>query len=272
MYKIVGILFALLVVGPTQAQEKSELDQILNESEPVEQDTVAEPDSAAAPAETATAVATPSPLPQRDVKVEPGSVSNLANLAPFEDVVVIQRKFLPRSGRFELSPSLGMIINNAFFTNFSLAGKIGYGFTEQYGIEGSVIHLGSNEKQVTSDLRTKRDVVTRTLVNPQLYYGLDFKWSPFYGKFGRMNKGIVPFDLFFVAGGGMTQTNQEESPFTFHVGTGQIFAWTQGIALRWDLGWYFYNLKGGSGRASGNFTDINLSIGASFFFPEVTYR
>lgn len=267
MHKILAILVAVLVATPAFAQPKSELDQILNESEPAETDSVAEPETA-----TSAAAPTPTPTPARDVKVEPGSVSNLANLAPFEDIVVIQRKFLPRSGRFELSPGLGMIINNAFFTNFSLSGKLGYGFTEQYGVEASVIHLGSNEKQVTSDLRTKRDVVTRTLVNPQLFYGLDFKWSPFYGKFSRMNKGIVPFDLFFVAGAGMTQTNQDESPFTFHFGTGQIFAWTQGMAFRWDLGWYLYNLKGGSGKASGNFTDINLSLGVSFFLPEVSYR
>ncbi len=279
MMKLVSLLVSLFIAMNAYAQTSrgsrtntpSELDSLLSDSAPAEADTVSEP-TPENPESVPQVQAPPPPEPTKDVKVEPGKLSNLANLAPHEDIVVLQRKFLPRTGRLELAPSLGMIINNAFFTSFAFNGRIGYAFSEKYSVEAQVAQLGSNERQITSDLRTKRDVITRTLVNPELYYGLDFRWTPLYGKFARLGTGIVPFELFFVGGAGVTKTNQDESPVTIHLGTGQLFAWKKWMAFRWDLGWYMYNLRGGAGRPSGNFTDVQLSFGVSFFVPQAGYR
>ena len=113
------------------------------------------------------------------------------------------------------------------------------------------------------------------------YLGLDAVWTPIYGKMSLFNRRIVPFDMYFSLGAGQTGlTNAKVSSATsFHVGTGQIFAMSKGIGLRWDLSWNFYNAtpQPSTGVTStppgeSQFNNLLLTIGASFFFPEAKYR
>ncbi|HEX4923800.1 MAG TPA: outer membrane beta-barrel domain-containing protein [Bdellovibrionales bacterium] len=199
-------------------------------------------------------------------------LSGLANLAPFSDVAVIQKKFLPKTGRFEFFPGLGMVMNDAFFMNVGLNMRLAYFFSEYIGVEAALHVIGTSEKQVTKDLADKKGVVTRTLVSPQGYYGGAARWTPVYGKMGFLDKTIIPYDLYFLGGLGMTQTNQGTSSFTVHAGTGQTFALKKWMAARWELSWYFYNAKTSTGQGGGNFTNLWATVGLSFFFPEAKYR
>jgi len=205
------------------------------------------------------------PLP--DIK----EVSELSQLTQFEDVAVIQKRFLPKTSRVEIFPNVGFIINDSFFTNTAFSGRVAYYFSESYGLEINGMILGTSERKVTSDLNQVRGVVTRSLVSPQSYYGLDFKWSPVYGKVASLDKSIVPFDMYFNIGGGMMKTNQGTNPTAIHFGTGQAFALSKWSAFRWDISWYWYNTTSATG-ASGSFTNIFAMIGMSFFVPEASYR
>lgn len=201
-------------------------------------------------------------------------VSDLTNLAEFKDVAMIQKRYLPKTGRFEAFGGLQGILNDKFFVSFGGSGRIGYYFTERLGLEALVMVFTTAEKSVTKDLREKRGVLTTNFVSPTSYYGLDFKWTPVYGKMSFANRKITPFDLYFSIGGGMTSTNQGGSEPTVHFGTGQMFAFNKSAALRWDFSWNFYNAKSGVAGAQANATYNNLflTVGASFFFPEATYR
>lgn len=206
--------------------------------------------------------------------VEIKDVSDLVQLAPFSDVAVIQRRYLPKTGRFEFFIGPTAVLNDAFFNNFGLSARAAYYFQERYGIEFVGMMLTTSERQVTTDLREKRGVTTTSLVTPKSYMGLDFKWSPVYGKMTWLNRKITPFDLYFSLGGGMTGTNQGGSEPTLHLGTGQVFALSQSMAVRWDFTWNVYSAKSnvsGSG-GSGNYNNLYITVGASFFFPEATYR
>ncbi|MGE3974899.1 MAG: outer membrane beta-barrel domain-containing protein [Bdellovibrionales bacterium] len=198
-------------------------------------------------------------------------VSGLGTLSEFKDIAVIQKRYLPKTGRFELFPNLGFIINDAFFTNTALSGRAAYYFTESYSVELNAMLIGTRERKVTSDLNNERGIVTRTLVAPQYYYGADFKWTPIYGKMGYFDHKIIPFDFYFSAGYGMTKTNQGTNAGTIHLGTGQTYAMSKWIALRWDVSWYMYSTASSAGTSS-SFTNIYTMLGASFFFPEATYR
>ncbi|MBX9767601.1 MAG: outer membrane beta-barrel domain-containing protein [Bdellovibrionales bacterium] len=194
-------------------------------------------------------------------------LQKLGSLSPFSDVAVIQRKYLPHTGRFEFYPSIGAIANQAFFATFVLSGRLGYHLNESFALEGNFALLTGTERSVTVDLREKRDVVTKTFVNPKSYYGLDLKWTPVYGKMAWLNQSIVPFDMYFVGGAGRLQTNLTENPIAVHLGTGQSFALSKSMAVRWDLSWYIYQTSG-----SGSFNDIHFTTGVSFFFPGAKYR
>lgn len=205
---------------------------------------------------------------EEDIK----DISGLGQLAPFKDVAVIQRRFLPKTKRFEAFTSAGFILNQAFFINYSLGLRLGYNFSETYGLEAATLFLGSTEKQVTTDLREKLRIATRTLVTPKSYYGLDFKWTPIYGKMGLLNRKIVPFDMYYSGGGGVTQSDAGSAP-TLHLGLGQIFALSKGMAVRWDMSWYFYRVNAdSSGSGGGTFSDYHINLGMSFYFPGAKYR
>ena len=204
-------------------------------------------------------------------------IANLGRLENFEDIAVIQKRYLPRTGRFEVFVGPTAVLNDAFFLNFGVNGRLAYYFSERYAIEGVGTYLSINERQVTTDLRDKKGVITNSFVTPQTYAGLDFKWSPVYGKMSWMNRKITPFDLYFSVGGGLTGTNQNTSQATLHLGTGQAFAYTKGIAWRWDFSWAMFNATSNiqsttSQPAPSLYHNLMLTFGMSFFFPEASYR
>ena len=214
--------------------------------------------------------------PTADVK----EMSDLVKLSPFQDVAVIQKRYLPRTGRFEVFGGASGILNDAYFNGLGGGLRFGYYFSERYGIELSYQFLSTSEKTVTEDLRTDRRVQTEAFVSTESFYGADFKWTPVYGKmsFGRYT--IVPFDMYFSGGFGMTSTSQGDSEPTIHLGTGQVFAKSKGMAFRWDVSWNMFSavsrVKTSTGEVAsenrGNYNNLIFTAGVSFFFPEATYR
>lgn len=207
-------------------------------------------------------------------EVEMKGISDLTSLSEFKDIAVIQKRYLPKTGRFEGFIGANGILNDKFFNSIGANVRLAYYFNERWAVEGLGMFFATGERTVTSDLREKRGVVTTNFVSPQSYYGVDVKWTPVYGKMSFSNRKITPFDLYFSAGGGMTNTNQGGSEATVHVGTGQIFALSKSAAFRWDFSWNFYNASSGVAGAKQNslYNNLMITLGASFFFPEATYR
>lgn len=212
---------------------------------------------------------------------EPEKLSDLGRLQSFSEVSVIQRRFLPKTERFQFFIGLSAIANDPWFYGIGAAGRFGYSFTESLALELNFVGLSTSEKDAVKDLRNNNNVRTDSIISAQNYFGLDAVWSPIYGKMSLFNRRIVPFDMYFSAGAGQTGlTNAKaSSAASFHMGTGQIFAMSKGIGLRWDLSWNFYNATpnpapGSTGAAPGEsqFNNLLLSVGASFFFPEANYR
>jgi outer membrane beta-barrel protein len=205
-------------------------------------------------------------------KLPPAELAGLGRLAPFDDIAVISKRYLPKTNRFEFFPNFGLVLNDSFFNDIIMGGRVSYYLTEQYGLEFTAFSVASSNKQVTNDL-ANRAVGTQALASPTSYYGLDFKWVPIYGKFGWLDKSVIPFDLYFVGGGGVTSTNQGTSPATLHLGLGQIFAIQKWLAFRWDISWYAYNTSTNVvNKPSGTYTNVHATIGLSFFFPGAGYR
>ena len=210
-------------------------------------------------------------LPEAEMKANSKvkDISDLGKLAPFKDIAVIQKRFLPKTSRFELFAALGSTLNDAFFVDAALNLRLGYYFQERYGVEFSAMEISASTRKVTDSL-ADRGVTTASLISPKSYYGADFKYTPIYGKMALNNKKLTPFDMYFSVGGGSTTTNNGSSP-TIHLGTGQIFAMSKSYALRWDFSWNFYSATP-QGSTTSTFNNLFVLIGASWFFPEATYR
>lgn len=201
------------------------------------------------------------------------SVSGLEKLVPFNDLAVIQKRFLPRTQRFEFFPNVGLIINDAFFFSSLYGARFAYHFSEKWGVEFTYLGISTSNKDVTKALADE-NVQTDSLLLPKSYIGLDLKWTPIYGKMAVGNKSIVPYDFYFSFGGGSLDTNQKDAAIAVHLGVGQSFAITQGMAFRWDTSFYWYSsdVVTKSGTDSGSFMNLHLTVGMSFFFPEAKYR
>ena len=201
-------------------------------------------------------------------------LSQLSMLAPFEDIAVISRKFLPKRRRFELSGGGLLILNNAFFNNIGFALRGTFYLSEKWGVEAQYYSLYASERRVTEDLESFRRISTRSLVVPKNFMGAAIKWAPIYGKMSLFEKRIIPFDLFFSLGYGSTEI-QEGGAGTLQLGMGQNFAISKSLAFRWDILWNGYSAeiirKGGS-RETLNHSDLYCGIGLSFFVPEAKYR
>lgn len=199
------------------------------------------------------------------------SFSGLGTLAPFTEISIIQKRFLPKTGRFQLFGGGTVLTNNPFFNTMGFVAKAGYFLTESWGLELNYFGLSTSERQTTQELRNIQGVKTENLVYPQSYVGLDLMFVPIYGKMAWFNERIVPFDLYFSAGYGTTNTQAGENAGTLHIATGQIFAISKAYAFRWDFSWNFFNATG-IDRSTNSFNNLFLTVGMSWFFPEASYR
>jgi outer membrane beta-barrel protein len=194
----------------------------------------------------------------------------LGGLAPFKEISVIQKRYMPKTNRFQFFGGLNWVTNNPFFDTYGLTAKLAWFLNESWGIEGNYTNLSTTEAKTTKELKDIQGVATDNLVYPKNYMGVDVMWLPIYGKFSFAKK-IIPFDMYFSAGYGTTGTQSSEKPGTLHVGAGQIFAITKGTAFRWDFSWNSFSAKGIE-ESVNTFNVLYLTVGASFFFPEAKYR
>ena len=200
------------------------------------------------------------------------AVTDLAGLEPLADIAVIQKRYLPKTGRFETFIAGSSVLNDVFFFNYGVQARFAYYFQERYGVEFTAAFLTGSQRDSVKGL-LGRGIQTQSFITPKGYYGLDFKWSPIYGKMTWLNKSIVPFDMYFSLGLGSTSTSQAGTDPTLHMGSGQIFAITKGMAFRWDISLNsFYAKSLVQGGSSTLYNNLLLSLGVSFFFPEATYR
>lgn len=215
---------------------------------------------------------------------KPEKISDLGKLSPFSEISVIQRRFLPKTERFQFNIGLSTVANDPWFFGTGIGGRFGYSFKENLALELSYAFMGTSPKDSVKDLKTENSVNTDSIVTLKSLVGIHGVWSPIYGKLSLFNKRIVPFDMYFAGGIGTAGlTNARSSSTTaFHVGTGQIFAMSKSVGLRWDLSFNFFTATPNptvdpltgltSNPSAGSFNTALLMIGASFFFPEAKYR
>lgn len=288
--KNINAIFLILLLPYLVMAEDQPLDdqEILNvESIYKNQAPVVKP--APAPAvENSVVSENPEQEPEQAIEQKPAvsnqkakNLTDLNQLAPFREVSIIQKKYLPKTERFQLFAAGGTTTNSPWFLNLGLKVNFGYYFTESVGVELSGIFLTNSEREVAKEIRDNNQLQPEKFINTKNYYGVDFVWAPIYGKLTMLNSRIIPFDMYFSAGGGTSSTNSVEGNVpTLHVGMGQIFAISKAMAFRWDYSLTTFQATPipdsslttlGAGEKN-SYNDLILTAGFSFFFPEAKYR
>ena len=202
-------------------------------------------------------------------------LSDLVHLSPFSDVAVIQRRFMPKTGRVSASLLSSFTLSSEFFLNPGLEGHLSYHFLEKHGVELSGYYVLTFNRGVTTDLAKIGANVSELLPIARTFIGVTYKWMPVYGKIAFYNNRILAFDTFFNLGGGMSGVKRRKSPQViwepaFIAGIGQVFAITRDLGLRWDLRWHMTIETQGIGVSVLN--DILFSIGLSYYYPSAGLR
>ncbi len=228
---------------------------------------------------------------QKEKEAQPKEVEDLKELETFSNIAVIQKRYLPKTKRFEFYIAGGTNLNDAFFVGNGLNSRLGFNFSEKWGIEAMYSFIQNDNRDVTNEL-LERGVTTEGSVATDSYYGVDIKWTPIYGKYSYFNEKIIPFDLYFSLGFGMTDPRiaassgganvaTVDSSYTVKFGTGQIFAITKWMAFRWDLSLHMIQATTEVRNRNSNtliseddslYNNLFLNVGLSFFFPEARYR
>ena len=220
---------------------------------------------------------------------------SLNQLVPRSNVVVLQRRYLPRTTRFELSPTVALFLSSEFFINVGVGGSFGFNFLEKHGFEFRGFYALPLKRKVLVDLDSKLDFKSlQSSDRTQGVFGLVYKWFPLYGKMALGDRRIIPFETFLAVGGGLSSVcsgvsdevqadsflgdcsvlNQRREP-TAILGFGQSYSISRNSAFRIDFTYHLYPSKGSENRSSGinNLnSDIILSFALSILFPEKGLR
>lgn len=225
-------------------------------------------------------------FPKKSEKFSYKRVSDLIHLSSFKDIAVIQRRFFPKTHRYEFSVGGTFNGRNTFFNNFGAKILLGYYFSEHFGIAASYYQLTDSTKSVVERIREGQNLALHRFVRPYQYMGVNINWIPIYGKMTLINKSIIPFDMLFSLSLGQTTLMNKKGSVSAGVSVGQIFPFSKSLAFRWDFKWNFYKPKIDSsidlevedqGNSNNNrningYVDLFFSMGVSFFFPGAKYR
>ena len=220
-------------------------------------------------------------LKKQETQEKNTDFSKLGELAQFRNIAIIQKRFLPKTGRFELSPSGVFIMNNSFFYGYGAGANVSYYFKEKFAAEFTYQKYFYGERSIVKDVE-EENLIAQSNARLDQFIGGSIKWTPIYGKIAWLNRKIVPFDLGFSIGGGLAKakylvslngvpSNKEEvkkNTLGFTAGMNQVFALSESLAFRWDLGLLYYNFKKDGGSKVRQI-DIYAGAGLSIFFPGV---
>lgn len=199
------------------------------------------------------------------------TTEDLSRLTDFKQVSVIQKRYLPRTGRFQAYVGPSMTLNDPWFNVMGASLKLGYNFSETWGIEGNYSFMSTDKTMALKELSKENNITTENFVYVKNYYTLGVNWTPLYGKMTWLNEKIVYYDIYFNAAFGGTEIQTGDVQDTLSLSTGQIFSITKAYAFRWDLSWNFFDAKQVD-TSQGTYNNVIISAGFSFFFPEAIYR
>jgi outer membrane beta-barrel protein len=152
---------------------------------------------------------------------------------------VVQNRTYSKAKKFELGVFAGTISTDPFLSVKNFGGHLGYFFNEEFGVDFIYWTNFVSGSSALSALQQQTGLTSDTN-EPKSFYGGEFTYSPIYGKLSLSGKMIIYYDLFLLAGLGITKT-ETGNLFTPEIGLGQQFYLAKKTALRIDYRLTFYH-------------------------------
>jgi outer membrane beta-barrel protein len=247
-------------------------------------------------------------LAQKAAEDEAGDVSEVDKDAagPLrERVRPVSGHLFLMNGRFEVSPTLGLSLRDAFWTKLLFGAAFTYHFTETMGVSvhaGYTLSLVSGSAQIctpavpadpssgvaaqpgscrspTIDELTKQDGSPQNKAYglTTLLASVDFQWAPIYGKISLFSERALSFNMYGLIGPTFVLYGPSGAATVGgNVGLGFRFFVNEWIAVRAELRDVIYYEAGyvppsaPAGTASGSLRNqLLFELGVSMFFPTI---
>ncbi len=205
----------------------------------------------------------------------------------------VSGQLFQKAGRFELTASGNLSLNDAFFTKYFGGLKLGYHFTEStsaavYASGGMAVKTGSATLcSATSGCADATQTDLRQVPGRiHAIVGAEGAWSPVYGKLNVLSEMVGHFDLSILAGpdliaydevlsreqAGILAVNggspSTKTTLGGHVGIGARIFLAQWVALRLEVKDYVYAVQvPNNGPGTDVQNQLFTELGVSFFLP-----
>ncbi|BEV69918.1 hypothetical protein Bb109J_c3338 [Bdellovibrio bacteriovorus] len=204
-------------------------------------------------------------------KPQAAEYTTLNSQSIHSDLAVIQKNYMPKTGRVQLSGGFTLLPSDVFFRTFGLNTKASYHFNETWGLEAFAYVFTSSSRSEVDSLNQEQGLEVKSLLSMQNFYGVNLYFNSIYGKTAWMDSKIIPFEIYQTVGIGKVRTDGGEDATSFQVGLGDLFSLDRSHALRVDLTWAFYSAKNYEGDDQ-NSNSLFLTLSYGLFWPEPDYR
>jgi outer membrane beta-barrel protein len=174
----------------------------------------------------------------------------------------IGKRQFQKSLRHEID-LLGGVYSNETMGIAPIAG-IGYSFhlNEDFAIELDFAYAQFSSV-LTNPLRSYTGLTLLPGHDARIYLG-NLVWHPFYGKFMFFNSIIPHYDLYFIAGTGVTDSRMSKG-LTYSIGAGIKIYCASWVSLRMELRDHIYVQEVLASESLTN--NLSFWIGAGFWIP-----
>lgn len=215
----------------------------------------------------AVAQATGEAAPAAEATAEPAMEVDLGD--DFEEQIhVYQRRPFMRKLRFELAPTFAVAFNETLTHQFAVGANGTFHITDWLFIGGTYNKFFHSESSVFNEVQDAYGVFPERKFM-DFYAGGHIGYVPIYGKFILFGTAIVHYDVYLVAGAGVTRTytvgSDGENRVTGNFGLGSRLFLTEWLTLDFEIRDYIYNEEFKAGDSIVN--NLMFQTGLSVFFP-----
>lgn len=202
--------------------------------------------------------------------------ADVVNLSPLQEesgnsqIVVIQKNYMPKTGRYAVNLGFTLFPSDVLFRTFGTQIRASYYLSERWGVELNGILLTSAKTSELDDLQNKQGVSVSNLATLKNYFGGQVYFSSMYGKYAFNDRRIYPFEIYQTAGAGVMQTDKSSSS-AITLGAGQMISISRDSALRLDLNLMLYQTETVTGSKQSQ-SSFLINFGYSAIFPSVGKR
>lgn len=204
-------------------------------------------------------------------------------LERLEEGDAIRRRMLLRGGRFELTPTVGFTLNDAFRRNMLVGANMAYHFNDAVALGANVMGGFGFNTGLADEVSSQRADRVDGFSDQGLLGSVELVYTPLIGKFALFGRSIVNYDIHILLGGGASIRGGDSadvenlSPMAV-AGIGLRTFVGDWMAVNIEVRDYIYSAKlnavagaaddGGTAAQSEVSNNFAVTMGFGFFFPQ----